>query len=289
MKFGRNYELAIQTINGGLLTVTLPFTMRMDITRKTLASANVCQVILYNLSEFNRNEIHFNSFNQSLYRSITVRAGYGTSLTEVFTGNISQAWSVREGVDFITQIECFDAGFAYVNGDVNLSFVAGTPERVVIAALMKALPNVTIGAIGSFDRPLPRGNTYSGNPAQLLAEITGGAFFIDNGKAYALKSDEYVAQVTTQSQPVTIINDASGLLGTPVQEQTIVRFDMLFEPSLNIGRLVSIASITNPDVNGLYRLTSVKHRGIISSSVGGELITSAEFVKNKENIPVVGL
>lgn len=289
IKFGRNYELKVETLSGSTLTIGLPFTCEFDITRNTLSSANVCQVRLYNLSELNRNQIYFNAFNQSKFRSIILKAGYGDTLTTVFTGNISQAWSVREGVNFITQIECYDGGFAFVNGNVDIAFPAGTPLTTVIATLMAQLPNISIGAIGNFTGVLNRGNTYSGNPAQLLFELTGGAFFVDNGKAYALQSDEFVPQLgaAAQSQPIVVVNDQTGLLNTPVLEQTIVRFEMLFEPSLNIGRLVSLQSTTNKNLNGIYKITSVKHRGIISSVVSGNLITIGEFINSKENVPVL--
>lgn len=289
MKFGRNYELKVETISGDTLTIALPFTVEIDITRNTLSSANVCQIRLYNLSELNRNQIFFNAFNQSKFRSILLKAGYGTNLSTIFTGNISQAWSVREGVNFITQIECYDGGFAFVNGNVDIAFPAGTPLQTVITTIMNQLPGVSVGAVGNFAGFLNRGNTYSGNPAQLLFEITGGAFYIDNGKAYALQSDEYIPQVggTAQGQPIIVVNDDTGLLGTPVLEQTIIRFDMLFEPGLNVGRLVSLLSTTNPNLNGIYKVTSVKHRGVISGTVSGTMITTGEFINSKENIPVL--
>lgn len=288
MKLGRNYELSIETISGATLTITLPFTIEIDITRNTLSSANVCQIRLYNLSELNRNQIFFNAFNQSKFRAILLKAGYGENLSTIFTGNISQAWSVREGVNFITQIECYDGGFAFVNGNVDIPFPAGTPIKTVITTLMAQLPGVSVGAVGNFTGVLNRGNTYSGNPAQILFELTGGAFFIDNGKAYALQSDEFLPQIggTAQGQPVILVNDETGLLGTPVLEQSIVRFEMLFEPSINVGRLISLVSSTNPSLNGIYKVTAVKHRGMISGTVAGAMITTCEFINAKENIPV---
>lgn len=287
IKLGRNYELKIETIGGQTLTIMLPFTIEIDITRNTLSSANVCQIRLYNLSELNRNQIFFNAFNQSKFRTILLKAGYGTNLSTIFTGNISQAWSVREGVDFITQIECYDGGFAFVNGNVEIPFPAGTPIKTVITTLMGQLPGITIGAVGNFSGTLSRGNTYSGNPAQILFELTGGAFFIDNGKAYALQSDEYIPSIGTQAQPIVVVNESSGLLGTPILEQSIVRFEMLFEPSLNIGRLVSLISTTNPSLNGIYKITGVKHRGIISGVTSGTLITTGEFINAKESVPAL--
>lgn len=289
IKLGRNYKIFIETVDGNTLEIGLPFTIEFDITRNTLSSANVCQVRLYNLSEKNRNQIYFNAYNQTLFRKFLLKAGYEDNLSTIFNGNISQAASFREGVNFITQIECYDGGFAFVNGSVDLTFPSGTSIKTVIRTLMEQLPNVSIGAIGNFEGSLLRGNTYSGNPAQILFELTGGAFFIDSGKAYALKSDEYVPEIGSNptGTPTILINTDTGLLNTPVLEQTIVRFEMLFEPSLNIGKLVRLVSATNPALNGIYKITSVKHRGMISGVMAGSLTTIGEFFFSKENIPVL--
>lgn len=276
-KFGRNYELYIQTQAGDVLVVKLPFTIEFDITRNTLTSANVCQIRIYNLSLINRNQIRFNVSNYGQFRSVLLRAGYGTNLATIFSGNISQAWSVREGVNFITQIECYDGGFAFVNGVTNQQFPAGVPQETVIRSLASSLPNVKMGAIGSYPGVLSRGNTYSGNTANILSELTGGGFFVDNGKANALGTNEYIADVGS----IGIINSKSGLLGTPVLEQTIVRFDMLFEPSLNAGQKIFLDSLTESNFNGQYKVTAVKHRGMISGSVAGSVITTGEFFYTK--------
>lgn len=281
-KLGRNYVLIIQTVSGKVLTIKPPFTLEMDITRNTLSGANVCQVRLYNLSKKSRDLIHFNAYNQSLFNSIILNAGYGNNLNNVFTGNVSRAWSVREGTNFITQIECYDGGFAFVNGEVNLTFPAGTPIKLIIETLISQLPNVTLGAVGDFQGTLTRSNTYQGNPAQILYELTGGAFFVDNGKGYALKINEYNAQT-----PIISVNASTGLLNTPVLEETTARFEMLFEPSLRVDSLASLQSDTFPALNGIRKITAVKHRGIISPVVSGDLTTVGEFFYSKQFVPVL--
>lgn len=278
-KLGRNYVLRISDTNGlGIVTLTLPFTIEFDITRNTLTSANVCQIRIYNLAENTRNKIRHNSSDYGNYKSILLKAGYGNNLSTIFTGNISQAWSTREGVNYITQIECFDGGFAFVNGQINLQFPAGTPQKTVIASIAgQGLPNVAVGSIGSYPGQLSRGNSYSGNSMGILGEITGGGAFIDNGKFNALGNNEYVQSL----DGIQIINSASGLLGTPVLEQTVVRFDMIFEPKLNAGHKVTLANITEKNFNGDYKITGVKHRGMISAAVCGSVITTGEFFYDK--------
>lgn len=275
-KFGRNYKLQVQTQSGSILTVTLPFTIEFDITRNTLTSANVCQIRIYNLSLNNRNQIRFNVSDYGQFRSILLEAGYGDNLVKIFTGNISEAWSVREGTNFITQIECYDGGFAFNNGVTNTQFPAGTPQQEVIRNLASSLPNVEVGAIGSYPGTLTRGNSYSGSTTEILRELTGGGFFIDGGKANALSTDEYIIN----GAPL-VINSQSGLLGTPVLERTIVRFDMIFEPALNVGEKIILNSSTEANFNGEYKCTAVKHRGVISEAVCGSVITTGEFFYTK--------
>jgi hypothetical protein len=268
--------------SGDTLTLQLPFTIELDITRNTLTSANVCQIRIFNLSEKNRNLIRFNASDYGTFRAIELFAGYNDDPPKIFDGNISQAWSFREGVNFITQIECYDGGFAFVNGTTETEFAAGTTDRSKVLSIMENLPGVTPGVVGSYPNASGRRNAYNGNTAQILSEITGGGFFIDNGKANALGTSEYV-QATNG---ITLVSSATGLLATPVLEQTIVRFDMIFEPGLNAGHRAVLQSDTEKNFNGTYKITGVKHRGMISESVCGSLITTGEFFYDKILIPV---
>lgn len=276
-KFGRNYRLRVQTDDaGGFVTISLPFTIEFDITRNILTSANVCQIRVINLSLINRNLIRLNGYDTGSFRAIELLAGYGDNLSRIFSGNISVAWSVREGTNFITQIECFDGGFDFVNGTTSTQFTANTAQQSVIAFLMKSLPTTKFGAVGNYPGNLARGNTYNGNTVNLLTELTGGGFFIDDGKAYALGTNEYIADL-----PAITISPQSGLIGTPVREQSFMRFEMIFEPSLSPGQQVILESFTENNFNGTYKVVNVKHRGMISEAVCGSVTTSGDFLFNK--------
>lgn len=281
-KLGRNYQLQVQTQTGATLTVALPFTIEFDITRNTLTSANVCQIRLYNLSLINRNQLRFNISDFGTYRAVLLKAGYGDNLATIFQGNISQAWSVREGVNFITQIECYDGGFAFNNGKVDLQFPSGVTQGAVFSSVVGTLPKVKTGAVSPDVKTLPRGNTYSGSSIDTLNQLRPKSWFIDKETLNSLNDDEYIAEIG----PETIINNKSGLLGTPVLEQTIVRFDMIFEPALNPGERVFLDSLTENNFNGHYKITGVKHRGMISEAVCGSLVTTGEFFYTKILKPV---
>lgn len=282
-KFGRNYLL---TVTGDKFTnplaIALPFTIEFDITRNTLTSANVCQVRIYNLNATNRNLLRKNTTNYGTpITYIILQAGYETdsgNLPVIFSGNVSSGWSVRQGTNFITQLECYDGGYTFVNGQVNITVPKGTPYQIVIANIISSLPNLKIGAIGSYPGSTPRQVTYSGDAITILNQLTGGGFYIDKGIGNALGNSEYTVGVG----PPAVISAETGLLDTPLLENNLVRFNMEFEPSLNVGTGIvlnstTLDSIVSSNFNGLYKVTSVKHRGMISQTVCGDAVTTGEF------------
>lgn len=281
-KFNRNYLLSVQKKDGSQLDVQLPFTIEFDITRNILSSANVCSIRIFNLSDNNRNLIRKNINDYGDLRTVQLRAGYNKNIPIIFLGNITQAWSVREGVNFITSIECFDGGYAFANGITSTSFPSGTTQADVIKNLLGSLKGVSVGKVGNYPGTLGRGNAYSGSTTNILTELSGGGFFIDNGKANALKTNECL------QGDLLLIDSASGLLGTPVLEQTILNFDMLFEPRLIVGQKISLRSQNDPSFNSDYKVISVKHRGMISEAVCGEAITSVGLFTGTQFLNVVG-
>lgn len=281
-KFNRKYQLLVQTQDGSTLEIKLPFTLEFDITRNILTSANVCQVRVYNLNKRNRNQLRFDVSNYGELRGIELKAGYGENLPIIFSGNISQAWPVREGVNFISQIECFDGGYALANGTFDQQFISGTPQRTIIDSMMQKLPGVTPGVVGEVEGEIARGNSYSGNTADLLNQLVPNKFFIDNQKANILGDSECL------EGDIQLISPETGLLGTPIRQQTIINLEMLFEPRLIIGQAINLVSSTDDSFNGTYKVISIKHRGLISESVAGDATTSVGLFKGVESLRIVG-
>jgi hypothetical protein len=298
-KFNRTYLWTVDLTpnsrfqpNDSIIQIQPPMTVELDITRNTLASKNVASIRVYNLSQNTRNPIRFNNGDTQLgvYKALRLQAGYGpintqtlgvstlttnqgaitSNLPVIFEGDITLAYSVREGVNFVTVIECLDGAFASANGFVNQSVAGNSSVKSVLTDMVSNLPSISVGAIGNFQaNTAGRGQAISGNTCQILQEWSGQGFFIDRSKAYLLGQNEYV----NDSGPV-VVNSAAGLLNTPVREISFLDFDIIFEPNVHPGRAVQLQSSTDPIFNGLKKITSVKHRGMISPAVCGELITS---------------
>lgn len=281
-KFGRNYQLGVTDEDGTVKNIALPFTVEFEIYRNSFSSANIGSFRIYNLAPMTRSNLRKDQYDFDTVRPIAFKAGYGNNLGLAFAGFITQAWSVREGVNTITQIECFDGGYAFQTSVTNLTLPEGTPykptpglnEPSVLGAMINNLPGVSIGAVGDYPGSLPRGNAYSGATTDLLQQITGQGFFIDNNVANCLNDTECL-----EGNPPVVSAD-TGLLGTPVKEQTHITFTMLFEPSLKIGQLLTLNSKTAGVFNGTHKVISIRHRGTISAAVCGDATTEVGLLPN---------
>lgn len=273
-KWTRNYILSIQVQGNKWLDITLPFTMTFRINRNTFATANTAKITILNLAEDTRRQIYKDRYRFDIYKGIELRAGYGErkeTLPLIFKGNIKQAYSQKDKVDYVTEIECYDGGFAFQNGRTIRSFAAGTSDTQILKSLVEDLPAVNVGKIGTFTGSLPRGNAMQGVTTDLIKNVSGGNFFIDNEKAYCMQEEECFRGNVSE------INSASGLLGSPQREETLLTFKMLFEPRLQVGQYVHLTSQTEKLFNGSYKVIGIEHSGTISDATSGKCETKVSL------------
>lgn len=291
VRFGLTYELRIEDAEGSIIIIRPPLSIEFDIYRNLFSSINICMIRIYNLAESTRNKLRFSISNVGTFRSIELAAGYessGNSLTSIFSGNITQAYSARQRVDYLTQIDCRAGGFALANSTISRTYGAGTSKKDIVRDIISSLPKIAPGAIGNFNESLSRSNSYFGSSVSILQELTGGCFFIDNGYGHAIRNDEYIDKGTP-----LIITPASGLLETPILEQYTVRFDMIFEPAMGPGELIKIDSSesffnnsgTRKTYDGEYKILGVRHKGMIGGR-SSKVVTTGEFQFSKVINPV---
>lgn len=293
LKFKRNYVLTIESnikppLAPSIVTIQPPFTLEFDITRNQLTSANISSIKIINLNETTRNAILKDQYQFTDIRQLTLQAGYGpdpTNFPIIFTGFITQAWSVRRGTEFVTEIQSFDGGNAYNNARLtNFQLAAGTPYQNLIERLVKALApfGVKRGKIARFPGNQPAAKSLRGNPIDALNELLGNQVFIDNGSINCIGLAEYL----DNNPIVPVISAESGLLETPVREQQLLNFPVLFEPTLYIGQKIQLQSLTGPVYNQFYKIISLHHKGVISESVCGDAITDIGVYYSKNLTPV---
>jgi hypothetical protein len=288
-KFQRIYFMQVQ---GKTQTwnISYPITMEMDITRGAFQSTAEGEFILYNLSDDKKSDIYLD-WNDQLsssegYRKIVVRAGYQSwnlntvgplnpnSLPIIFSGQLYSAYSTRSGPSWITTIRAWDGGFSKANSFVSVSFDSSVPFNDRVTQIAKSMQDITSVYISpSITAPVVRGRAYKGSAWDILLGLADSAnadLFIDLGKLYMVPKGQPVPGLTGG---LDVITSDFGLLNTPIKQKFFVSFDMLFEPRLTIMQSIILQSLESVN-NGSYTLVGIKHRGIISGSVGGDLVTT---------------
>jgi hypothetical protein len=266
-KFERNYILDVEGLDGLIHTIKYPLTIEFSITRKTMATVNTGHFRIYNLNQDTRKQIYKDYFLLTKVLLMTLRAGYGDSLYTIFYGSVLEAKSYREeqSVNFITEIEGSDLGPAIFGGFV--SETSTLSRQALIEHLVDSLPYAKRGAIANFEGEHPRGRVMVGNPWDILQTETEHNAFIDSGHVHCLRNNDAF------EGEIPVINSDTGILGTPKRYNVYVVVEMLFEPALQLGQLVSLESRTQQEFNGRYKIYAISHQGVISGAVNGKCKT----------------
>jgi hypothetical protein len=273
-KFGRTYELTIELNEKTQDTVIIrpPISLQINVTRNTLASANTATITIYNLAENTRKRIYHDRYDTLTYRRIVLKAGYEKNSPIIFRGQIRQAYSVRQGTEWVTSIECFDGGDAIINGFTSMTAPANITKQEILRQLASSLPHVEGSSIGSFPEKSPRGMSMMGNTWNIAGNLVDqeGHNYIDNEKVIIKKYNECV------SGDIAIINSDTGLLETPRRQEQRLDIRTLFEPRVSVGQIIELQS-REKVYNGQYQVLGFNHSGIISEALNGACTTTMQL------------
>jgi len=293
-KSGRVYKLTVEIDNPTLesatpkaIEISNPLTIEFDIDRNTNSSLNSGSFKIYNLNETNRGLIFKNLFSSvdsyGNRKKIILQAGYESrgdaintkgNLATIFSGEILQAYSFRQGSDIITYISAQDGSFAVRNSITSVTFNAGELIKDGLKKIASNLKGIKLGAIGETEGSYKTSASFNNNTFYLLNRNFKDEFFIDLGVFNKLSPNE---TIKNSGFGIPLITSTSGLLGTPLRQGTSIVIDMLFEPRLNIAQLVEISSQINKQFNGQYKITGIKHSGIISGAINGDCRTTLQL------------
>lgn len=265
MKFERTYEIQIITPANQQIIIRPPFTVQFSVTRNTLASANNCTLSIINLGRNTRNKIYKDRFTLSEYWGLIIRAGY-KKLETIFQGNILEASSTKQGTDWVTKISAFDGLFGIQNGFTSQTVSAGISQKNILQDVIGDMPNVIAGIIGApGDGETERGKVIFGQSKDVLAEETGGQYWIDSEIVNVIGNEEVITK-----KIITI--DSNQLLATPQRRDTFLDCEILFLPTIQVGQLMNLNSL-EAIYNGEYKVMGFSHNVTISQSISGEAKT----------------
>lgn len=274
-KLNRIYRLTIST---NLLTdaiiVENPLTVNFTVERSIYAGVNSMDIDIFNLAPKTRNLIFQDTYlavGQN-YKQIILEAGYqGMGMSTIFIGNIFNAYSFRRNTDVITHIHALDGGLDTQTANTNVTLAAGTTIKDVVNRISSDFPHLTNGTQNIRDYTFQRPVVLDGNSFQLIKKYTDGQVFIDREEINIMSPVDVIEGF------VPVIDENSGLLGTPERRNASLSINMIFEPRILIGQVIEVNSRIAPQFDGQYKVIGLRHQGMISDTQAGQCTTNLEL------------
>lgn len=283
------------------LVIEIPFTIEIDVSNIIAVDGNRASIKIFGLNETNRNKLFQNPWNIPIledgrkgFRRVILEAGYEKNIYPIFDGVLTQGYSVREGVDWTTNLTCISSAVGLYNTFINKSYAANAKQLDVVNDIiteMSKYGDLQKGTVTStLDESYSEGVSLVGESYNVLTQF-GVDVFIDAGKINILQVDEVLGTPKPSTQlplaanvvdklgiQIPNISADSGLIGTPVlSNEGYVTVNMIFEPTVKLASLVNLESITASFFNGYYKVMGVEHKGVLSSSKEGMLITTLKL------------
>lgn len=271
MKWGRYYEIRIKTPEDELITIKPPISFVMEVSRDMRAAVNNASLTLYNLSPETRNRIYKDLYTFTLRWQMSIVAGYGaTELYEIFRGNIEEAYSLKQGTEWITTIKAYDGSYQIHNGFANETITKGVSMKDAIKRVIHTMPEMLTGVIGSpANGESARGKVVVGNSYDIIQGFTDKQAFIDGETLYVMGEEEVI-----KGDAFILESDLN--FTTPKRRDTYLELDTIFCPEIRIGHVAEIRSLEKR-YDGQYKVYGIKHVVTFSEAVPGDAITTVSL------------
>ncbi|ECO4541736.1 hypothetical protein FQC00_22315 [Salmonella enterica] len=288
--FYRDYRLTVGIGNQSVIIqppITISFKALESVNKKSLGKLNVS---INGLKPSTRLQL-VKAEDDEKYIPVRLEVGYDGKLRQVFQGSVKSGAVKREGAIHIVSLECEDGGHDYINSFTSRT-VRGKDQ--VVDSVLQDMPNTKKGSVTK-QQALIRPKVLVGSSSKILTDTLAPdeSFFIKDERVHILKANE----VTSGNIPV--VNARSGLLNTPqatkisaqddggkkgktptndpdtdpagkkdTDSSTLAKsskgqivFDTKLNPTLVIGGLCAVESVTNPALNGVYKIYQIETSG----------------------------
>jgi hypothetical protein len=288
--FYRDYRLTVGIGNQAVIIeppITVSFKALETVDKKSLGKLSVS---INGLKPSKRLQL-LKSEDEEKYIPVRLEVGYDGKLRQVFQGSVKSGAVKREGAIHIVSLECEDGGHDYINAFTSRT-VRGKDQ--VVDSVLQDMPNTKKGSVTK-QQALIRPKVLVGSSSKILTDTLAPdeSFFIKDERVHILKANE----VTSGNIPV--VNARSGLLNTPqatkisaqddggkkakmptnepdtdpagkkdTDSSTLAKsskgqivFDTKLNPMLVIGGLCAVESVTNPALNGVYKIYQIETSG----------------------------
>ena len=258
--FNRQANIIIPNSNIDFTGLRINF----KIEKSLVGYPNLGNIKIYNLSENSRNQIEEKGLKVQLF------AGYlDTSTPLLFDGDIINVVHVYAKPDWITEIFAGDGVNILNQSTINKTLPAGVDTEQIYDELVGQMQGISKGITEglknclSGKRSLLRELQLSGNVKDWLDKISK-----DCGFEYSI-NDGVIETVPTglpvSDEPPIIINQASGMIGSPERTEIGINVKNLLLSSLKLGRTIRVEAISQRlNVGNLFfrRVPAIKNKGV---------------------------
>ena len=211
MLFNRECSLVIGKEGGKGVELT-GLRIAFSIQKGATKSPNKCTVKVWNASPKTRAAI------EVIGNVIILKAGYTEDIgaKTIFSGNVTRTLTVREGPDWITELEIEDGFLEFRDAKVSLSFAQGATVEQVVSAVSKKfeLPVRPLPA-DILQKQYSAGFAFVGRVRDAMdkaCEKGGLEWSIQNREIQVIKKGGVF------KQKAYLLSADTGLLGSPMQE-----------------------------------------------------------------------
>lgn len=232
-------------------------------------TANICDVKIYNLSQYTRNQFH------ELGDEITVNVGYESNEGEqvLFVANSQRVYHQYAMPEIISTIEGLDADLFY-----NLKYVKGSyVDKVSAEQILRDISNQMDVRTILIPPDVPnlsynQGFSYDGPAESALSKV---ANFLNLDWSIQNKNLIFTKRGQSVDEPPIQLSAETGMIYFPeILKDMQIRNDFLtgnrrigwrvrsiLNPKIKPRSQVQIFSTQNPALNGIYTVQSVRHVG----------------------------
>jgi hypothetical protein len=207
--------------------------VRFKISKTLRKEPNHSKVEVYNLNETSRGQL------QTKGERVWLEAGYGTTLAQLFVGDVRFVDHVKEGADWISKFELGDGERAYAHGRVNASFKKGTTKADILKKLV-AQSGWETGNVADFYASLGQkalsGYVAWGNANREIDRLltaAGLTFSVQDGAVQILPLTGYTPQ------SAVLVDEDHGMVGAP---------EFGSAPTKGKKRTLKVRTLLNPQI-----------------------------------------
>lgn len=220
---------------------------------------NKATVKIYNLAINNRSQV------EKTNNAVVIKAGYGQEIDNIFSGDVSKAFTEQDKTDFITTIESGDGEIAYKTSVIEKSYSKGTDLKSVFSDLINQT-GLQIGDIsGVVNEKLLSGLSLSGSvrdQISILSERQNSEWSIQDGAV------QIISKGTATKESAILISATTGMIGIPKKrfekdtsgkdKELGIEVTSLLNGKIKPGRLIRVESKL---ISGDFKVQKVIHEG----------------------------